>query len=61
MSYAIPRDTWSNDERNTTAPAEHFRAKPEVWWSKLVQRDRCHRSDPTAVPPLIKSPLPTTE
>lgn len=58
--FAIPRDTWTQDERNTTQPAPKFQAKQAKWWSKLFRRETCTRGDPADFLPLIKSPQPFT-
>ena len=59
FSYAVPRDTWTNDERNTTRPAEHLR-KDNIypWWKELFAPVQTCVLDQAYVAPLIRNILP---
>jgi cathepsin X len=48
-TYAVPRDTWSRDERNKTKPATSGnRLRMDAWWSRLFRaKSTCRRESPT--------------
>jgi len=53
-SWAVPRDTWSNDERNGTKP-EEVRSAPK---HNLKKEKYCNRESPKLLPEHVTGPRP---